>query len=36
MVETVKSDHYDLDLEDSKPILRDSLSHDDASPYQGW
>ena len=41
MVETVTFDymspHYDLDLEDNKPIfLHDTLAHDDAPPYQGW
>ena len=29
--------HFDLDLEDSKPIfLEDSLAHADALPYQVW
>ena len=40
MVERVISDymspHCDLELEDSKPILHDTLAHDDASPYQVW
>ena len=41
MVETVILDcmslHYDPELEHSKPIfLRDTLAHDDASPYQVW
>ena len=26
--------HWDLGLEDSKPISRDTLAHDDASPHQ--
>ena len=29
--------HFDLDLEDSKPIfLEDSLAHADVLPYQVW
>ena len=29
--------HFDLDLEDSKPIfLEDSFAHADALPYQIW
>ena len=41
MVETVildyMSPHYDPELEDSKPIcLHNTLTGDDASPYQVW
>ena len=41
MVETVifdyMSPHCDLDLEDATPtFLHDTLTHDDASPYQAW
>ena len=41
MVKTVITDyispHYDLELEDSKPIfLHDTLAHDGTSPYQVW
>ena len=41
MVETVTSDYMshdcDPELEDSKPIfLQDTLTYDDASPYQVW
>ena len=31
------SPHYDLDLEDGKPMfLFETLAHDDTSPYQVW